>query len=59
MIMPVLQMKNLKLRGVTQATDLVPKGVTGPVSKEFPNSLSSCAVGSFSQWEYKVASGRP
>lgn len=55
--MPILQMKNLELRGVTQAACLVPKGVTGPVSWEFPPVGLGGPTPSFSEWEYKAVSG--
>lgn len=60
--MPILRIKNLKLREVTQAACLVPKEATGPLSWEFPNSLSppihsGGPIPSFSEWEYKVVSG--
>lgn len=54
--------KNLKLREVTQAACLFLKGATGPLSWEFPNSLSppvqlGVPTPSFSEWEYNVVSG--
>lgn len=44
--MPILQREKLRFKGVTLAACLVPKGVTGPVSWEFPNYFSTCTVGS-------------